>query len=168
MKKILVLLPAIAFSVSLCYAQSNLSKQSRIPFATINLVGVWQENDTIEGSGLLQNFQFFNDGRFELNLCNPNEDIRDIIAIKGRYRLIGDSLMVTILSKNVIIGGQINLDGGGSETKMFTIEGGDIKEIYIENPKELSDPLYITIISPKCIRIENEIYYKISSDPNHQ
>jgi len=166
MKKNSFFIILLIFSSTFCYGQGNKNIQASIPFTAKNLVGVWQEKDKIVGNGIGQNFQFFKDGHFILNLCNPGEDLRNTIRIKGKYRLKGDSLMFTILSRVEISGGDIDLSGGGSETFLFAIKGGEAKEIPAKNPHELKDPAYIIVQNIKHIFIGPEEYYKVSADPN--
>jgi len=126
-----------------------------------DIIGIWQEDSPIVGSGFNQNFEFFDNGTFVLHLGHSGDDVRDIIELKGKYRLDKDKLYFTIISKT-IIEGKIGIADAGINHCIFEIENGKEKEIQESNPKELADPCYITIIKKSHIKIGNEIYYKIN------
>jgi hypothetical protein len=124
-----------------------------------NIIGIWQRNDSIAGSGLNQNFQFFEDDSFILNLGNDADDARNIIQLKGKYRLDKDMLYFTITSRT-IVEGSIEVNDAGISLNIFSIASEKVKEIPERNPKELPDPCFITLFSNTHIKINNEIYYR--------
>lgn len=126
------------------------------------LIGVWQRDGKRVGNGLNQNFRFYPDGSFVLNFANGNEDLRVIWALKGRYRLVGDQLYLTIIYRTVEEGGHIEMSGSNEDFYNFEMAGGMIKDIREPDTKELPDPLYISVKERGHIDIGNEDYYKIS------
>ena len=126
------------------------------------LVGVWQRDTKRVGNGLEQNFRFFDNGSFVVNLGNQGDDARGIIALKGRYRLDHNNLYITIISRTIVEGGKISIDDPGVSYSNFSISGGQIKDVPEGNPGELPDPLVITVVALGHIELGAETYYKIS------
>lgn len=126
------------------------------------LIGVWQRDNKNVGNGLRQNFRFYPDGTFVLNFANGDEDLRVIWALKGGYRLVGDQLFLTIVYRTVEEGGHIEMSGSNEDFNIFGIAGGVVRDIREPDPKELPDPLYISVKEKGHIDIGNEDYYKIS------
>ena len=110
------------------------------------IVGTWQRNDSLVGSGLGQNFQLFADNSFVFNIGGEADDVRDIIQLRGRYRLVKDMLYFTITSRKVVEGA-IEISDPGISLNIFNIAGSKIMEIPEKDPKELVDPCYITSVS---------------------
>jgi uncharacterized protein (TIGR03066 family) len=160
MKQVIVLLNLLVLALNV-FAQA---KKDSCCMTTKDLVGIWQRDSKRVGNGLQQNFRFFDDGTFVVNFSNESEDARGIYAIKGKYRLVGNKLYLTIISKTVVEGGKIVPTGSNETFFIFTIEGGEVKEIKEVNPKELPDPIYIIIDGKDHIEISNETYYKISKE----
>ena len=98
------------------------------------------------GSGLNQKFQFFKDDSFVLNVGNDDEDLRDIIQLKGKYRINKNELFFTVNSKT-IIDGPIEIADAGISLNIFTIKKRKLIEVREPNPLEISDPCFITFIS---------------------
>ncbi|MDR2206158.1 MAG: hypothetical protein LBE36_08400 [Flavobacteriaceae bacterium] len=155
MKRTIFLTALILFSV-----QSYAQQEKENYLEPNDIIGTWQQDYNIVGAGLLQNFVFSKDGTFVLNLANPKEDVRMLVGLKGKYRLVKDSLYFTITSRIVLEGGNIEIGGLGMDFYVFYIDDGTLKEIPEENPQEL-EPCYITVFDKKHIKINNEEYYKI-------
>lgn len=124
-----------------------------------DIVGVWQRDSKLVRNGLSQNFEFYMNGKFVVNLGSDKDDGRNVIKLKGRYRLDKDKLYITILSKT-IVDGKIVISDAGVSLNIFSYEGKEV-EILEKNPVEISDPCYITVITTQNIKISNEIYFKI-------
>jgi len=129
-----------------------------------DLMGVWQRDSKRVGNGLEQNFRFFNDGTFVVHFSNDNEDSRGIYALKGKYRLVKNQLYLTIISRKVVEGGKIITAQSNETSYIFTIEGGTVKEIKENDPKELPDPIYVILKPDGHILLGNETYYKIRKE----
>jgi hypothetical protein len=124
------------------------------------LIGTWQRNDSIIGSGLNQNFEFFEGDTFVLNVGNDEDDVRNVTQLKGKYRIIADSLFFTITSRTVV-DGPIEIPDSGISLNIFLIKPAKVREIFEQNPRELSVPCYITLFTNGHIKINREDYYKI-------
>jgi hypothetical protein len=122
------------------------------------LIGIWQRDSKIVGSGLNQNFQFNADGTFIFNVGSYNEDARDLIKLKGRFRLDQSDLYFTITSRTYVEG-KINIEDPGISLAIFSVDG-KIKEVAEVNPKEIPTPCYISLYKDH-IRLNAERYYKI-------
>ncbi|HEY4148798.1 MAG TPA: hypothetical protein VGM41_07715, partial [Chitinophagaceae bacterium] len=108
-----------------------------------DIVGIWQRNSDKVGNGLEQNFRFFEDGSFVLNLDSEGEDARGIFTLKGKYRLAKESLYLTILSRTVVEEGKIRIPSSNETLGLFLVEDGKVKEIKEVDPKEDPTPIYI-------------------------
>jgi len=124
------------------------------------IVGTWQRNDSLVGSGLGQNFQFFSNNLFVFNIGTDADDMRDIIQLKGKYRLVKNTIFFTITSRKVLEG-TIEISDPGISLNIFNIAGSKVREIPEKDPKELADPCYITLINRSHIKIDQEQYYKV-------
>jgi len=157
MKQIfLIFLVVNTFSVRL-FAQQ---KKDSCCILKKDIIGTWQRNDSVIGSGLNQNFQFLKNDSFIFNIGNDGDDVRNIIQLKGKYRLIKDTLYFTITSRT-IIDGPIEISDPGISLNIFSIGGKKVKEVPERNPKELTDPCYITLFTNTHIKINQENYYKV-------
>jgi hypothetical protein len=123
------------------------------------IVGTWQRSDSLVGSGLNQNFQFFSDNTFILNLGDDRDDARTVIKLQGKYRLNKDEIYFTINSQT-IIEGKLEIADQGISLNIFTVTG-KTREIREAHPKELPDPCYITLLTKKHIQINQEDYFKV-------
>ncbi|MFI5187786.1 MAG: hypothetical protein ACHQF0_13730 [Chitinophagales bacterium] len=141
--------------------QSSAQQESnRCCLSAQEIIGTWQRDDSLVGSGLNQNFQFFKNNYFVLNIGNDRDDVRNIIQLKGRYRLEKDTLFFIITSRT-IVDGPIEIPDAGISSNIFSIRGKMVKEVIEHNPKEMPDPCYITLFTHTHIKINQEIYYKI-------
>ena len=150
----------IAMTSIIAHKADCQTKKESVWLTPTEIVGTWQRGSKEVGSGLLQNFQFSKNNTFVLNLGNDADDARDIIQLKGKYRLVKDSLFFTITSKKVVEG-KIQIADGGISLNLFTISGKNVREIPEKDSKESPDPCYITRISKTHIKISQEQYYKI-------
>jgi hypothetical protein len=148
--------------VILILSQASLAQMTKDSgwLSKQQIVGIWQRNDSLVGSGLGQNFEFFADHSFVFNIGSEADDVRDIIQLRGKYRLVKDMIYFTITSRKVVEGA-IEISDPGISLNIFNIAGSKIREIPEKDPKELADPCYITLISKSHIKIDQEQYYKV-------
>jgi hypothetical protein len=125
-----------------------------------DLIGTWQRNSKVIGSGLNQNFEFFTNRTFILHLGSDADDVRNTIELRGKYRIENDKLFFTILSRT-IVDGNIGILDKGVSLGIFEVIDSKPKVVQESNSKEIPDPCYITIISKTNIKLGNEIYYKV-------
>ena len=157
MKRILLIILLVnIFSIKILAQQ----KKDSCCILKKDIIGTWQRDDSIAGNGLNQNFQFFKNDSFILNIGNDADDARDIVRLKGKFRLVKDSLYFTITSRTVIEGA-IEITDPGISLNIFSIGGKKIKEVPEHNIKELPDPCYITLFTNTHIKINQENYYKV-------
>ena len=100
---------------------------------------------------------------FVLYLTNF-EDVRDIIQLHGSYRVDGEDLYFTIMSKT-IVKGKIDLAEPGVDLNIFTIYPDTTIEVPEVDATELSYPCYITYISSNHVKLNNEDYYRVETGP---
>lgn len=142
------------------YAQQKLSKK--------NLIGVWQYGSPHIGDELGQSFAFFDNGNFIFYNGKNGDDVVSTLNLKGKYRLDEKSIYFTIISRMMVDKAQISIIDPGIKWGIFEYGGDDetVKEIVEKDPKEIADPATFTIIAPNHIKINDEEYYKVSSNPN--
>ena len=134
-------------------------KNDTVSLTQQDILGTWQQNDSIIGAGLNQNFVFYKDSTFVLNMENMSEDARMLVGLKGKYRIIKDEIFFTITSRTVVDEGKVDVCEG-FEGCIFFINNEKLKEIPENNPQEL-EPRYLVVLSNKHIEINNVDYFKI-------
>jgi hypothetical protein len=148
------------------FAQSVGSAKGSF-ISNTEIVGVWQINNSIVGNGLAECFRFYPNGKF-IYEYDPSDDTRNIIKLKGHYRIDDNQLFFTVVSRIERAGGKIATGAGGTDEYLFTFDNDIIKEIIEQQPKEL-DPLIISKVVRKLkqinMYINNRRYYKVSADP---
>jgi hypothetical protein len=125
-----------------------------------DLIGTWQRNYDRVGNGLFENFQFFQDNTFLLDLSGNDDDARELLKLKGKFRLDKDKLYFTITSK-IVAQGKIEMVDPGVNFGIFAFDDSVVKEIKEDNPKELADPCFITVLSKNKIKLNSELYFKV-------
>jgi len=135
------------------YCQTTKLVENRI-------VGTWQKDSKIIGSGLAQYFRFFSNDKFVFK-TSSFEDARMLNALKGNYKLKDNKLFFKITSK-IINNGNVEIGEPGFEP-LFQMDG-KLKKVVIKHPKTID--CEIKFISDEHIVINNENYYKVSNNPN--
>lgn len=140
------------------YAQKKLTVK--------NLIGVWQYGSSKVGDQLNQSFTFFGNGVFFFDNGKLGDDLVSTVELKGRYRLDKNQMYFTIVSRSMIDNDNIGVKESQSDFGIFEYKNTSPKVVKIKNPKELIDAVTITVITPSHIKINDEEYYKVSSNPN--
>ncbi len=161
MKKLIF---ALFILVNICFANQIYAQQK---LTIKGLVGVWQLGSPTIGDQLNQSFVFFSNGKFGFNNGKNGDDIVSTLQLIGRYRLDENKMYFTIMSRVVIDSGHIGVVNSSLSFGIFEYKDSISKEIKENNPKEMEDPVTITVIKPNHIKINNEDYYKVSSNPNN-
>ena len=149
----------LIFFVKFCPAQ-----QINGP-STINqydLVGIWQANSSVVSSTLQANFQFLKSGKFIFNV-NGYSDLNPIQNISGTYKIEQGRLYLKIDQYKELRNFNITESSPAFQFGSFVLEGGKIVAI-----KQNDSTYYehdVKIISNKCVLIDNQKYFKLSSDP---
>jgi hypothetical protein len=160
MKKLFFILLVMAdvCSAKQLYAQEKLTVK--------NLVGVWQYGSPRIGDQLNQNFVFFNNSNFIFNNGKNGDDLVSTGRLKGHYRLDKNKMYFTIISRTVIDNANVGVVNSTVDFGIFEYTDITSKEIKEKDPKEIDDPVVITIVKPNHIKINDEEYYKVSSNPD--
>jgi uncharacterized protein (TIGR03066 family) len=135
------------------------------------LLGVWQVKTSKLGDALQDHYQFFANGEFVYNF-SQYDDTRRVLALKGKYRLTGNKLFMSVQSRIEITGGYFTKGSPGFQTSPFVLEGGTIETFQQVDTTNQHDPFFISgIMTGKTgkiigLQIDNYKYYKISDNPN--
>jgi hypothetical protein len=132
------------------------------------LTGVWQVDNPQIGDAWLSNYRFFKDGNFKYTF-NQYDDRGRILAANGSYKLKGDSLILIVKTRTERIGGDLVAGGEGFQQDELVLEGGKSVEVR----QKITEPIILIINwfdkkGVKGFKIQNNIYYLISTDPHKQ
>jgi hypothetical protein len=167
MKKLSIFLLLFVKLLSIKASAQSANSTNTSSINKSEIIGVWQVNNPIIGNGLSECFRFYPNGKF-IYEYDPSDDTRNIIKLKGHYRLDDNQLFFTIISRIERVGGKIAAGAGGTDEYLFTFDNDKIKETIEQTPKEL-DPLFISKINRKLkqfnVYINNRRYYKVSANP---
>jgi hypothetical protein len=126
-----------------------------------SIVGVWQLGSYQVAGGLLDNYRFYENKKFEFR-PNDNDGLNRTISLNGRYEVMKDSLVLTIVSVTELVGGipTRSLTAGGSG---WEIMGGKVKIHFLR--KEERCTLSIGSCekgeSHQCLLIDLLTFYKV-------
>jgi len=144
---------------------SAQSKKDSCCLAQKDLEGVWQRGQQGVGNGVEQNFRFYPDQSFFLDMSsNEGEDARGIASLQGKYRLVKNKLYLTVLARSVVQGGKVVMLNQSESTSIFAINGGTVKLVNEVDPKEMAEPLFISFLRDGGITLGSETYYKLSKE----
>jgi hypothetical protein len=100
---------------------------------TKELVGIWQAIPEM-ASGWADTYQFFDNGDFVFHYNQMICDKRTI-DYSGTWELIGtDKLKLTIKARTILVGGKL-VPATGSCGSDYEIEGGEIKNVELDEPE---------------------------------
>lgn len=142
--------------------------QGKQMIAGDKLIGVWQLNDTLIGSGLGKCIRFYNDGKFEIDY-SQYDYLGRIREVHGHYHKKNGQLELIAEYRMEEFGGVVVAGSPGFQTEEFVMEGGGIQKI---KQKPESVLLKVEILNmdrnkqPMTIKIGNNKYCKLSDDPN--
>jgi len=160
---------SIILSFLILYSLSLFAQKVDTTISQDQLTGIWQINTARNSDALLKNFQFFSDGKYALNFDNY-DDTKRILSVSGHYRLVKNELFLTVESRKEIVGGNFIKGSPGFQRDEFVLDGGKVEVIKQEDTSG-TDPFLISICNiaksgkVNCIKIDNNKYYKLSSDP---
>ncbi len=154
----MLVLAAVVGFVGPCFAQHNLKDQ---------IVGIWQEGDSVVAAMYTESYQFFANGKFVFH-TNSFDALERIKEIKGDYRLNADTLYLTATSRVELVGGTVQ-PGQPPVSGDWEIDDYTLKEI-----KQIPPPAVNYIIIEKCEKkssnclLFNKVpYYKTDSNPRN-
>jgi hypothetical protein len=166
MKYLFVVLSIIgSFLPGKIFAQQKAD--SLIVISKKDIVGVWQEGSPSVGAGYGTYFQFYKDGRFIYNTSGYDQT-HILYNIYGKYRLEGNALLLKVKYRKELRDADVAQTESAMESGLFKFEGGkavtiqqkDTTEMYFNLTKDAKK--YNKI----CIKIENDKYYKVESNPD--
>jgi len=170
MKKFLIVILSIIILLSIKVVAQTTTKSllNQPGISKKDIIGRWQINSPHTGDNPLENFQFFRNGTFIYNY-ETEDDTRNIFQLNGKYRMEKNQLFFTVTSRKERIGGGLETGAVGTNEYLFVFDNDSTRVVRYKKPKEL-DPLFILDVKKTTeffkIKINNRIYYKLSSDPN--
>lgn len=153
MKHIIIVFSLISLHISLLAQVSSK-----------NILGVWQYESSEIGSAWLDTYQFYSDGTFIFNLSQYDE-IKRIIAIKGHYRLVNDSIYFKIEYATELSGGRIIRDNLTKIHGSWALHGSSIQKDILQ---PVAKEEYASIKFCKevnCMLIDGRKFYRVNNDP---
>lgn len=132
------------------------------------IVGVWQAGTAVVGSALHANFQFYKEGKFVYNK-NSYDDLNPLISITGVYKIEKNTLYLKIRTIKQITGYKVIETSPAWQFGSFAIDGGKVQTIK-QNDSTYSwhEMKVVTGKKTKAIKIDNEVYYKVSGNPDEK
>lgn len=129
-----------------------------------DLVGVWQEQDSIVAAGLKDSYRFFQDKNFIFETSRFNYVSR-LNKIQGKYRLKENILFLKIEKITENLGGILCF----GDNNYWEFENESTKTYQNNDCGEIDFDISIILGKNKeikMIKINNINFYKISSNPN--
>ena len=134
---------------------TNLSAQ--------NIVGIWQINSAIVGSGLDESYRFYENGEFEF-IVSQFLYLNNIISFSGTYIIQGNQICFVITSRKERAGTYIE-QGSPAWQDNWILEGDDIKEIKQDTAKPYCFGFSLKKEGEQSIiQIGNATYYKLKKE----
>ena len=158
MKKVLLIIIGIIAYLSGNSQNNNMQD---------DIIGIWQLSTPEIGSGYLDNYQFFPDGKFVFNI-NEYDELKHIVAIKGRYIVSTDSITIEPISLITYSGNKLDRSSSTSMHDSWSLCGSRIKnEIFLENQPTFTVKLVLIKkqAGPNSILIDGREYFMITKDP---
>ena len=131
---------------------------------TSKLVGVWQNSEGV-GSGLTDQYQFYDDGTFVYNF-NQMDGTKRLVSHSGFWNLHRGMLHLHTTAMAVHLGGKW-VKASGSTATEYEIEGGEIFKVRLKRALKRS----LKLTGPKkddmytVITIDGEKFWQLSTDP---
>lgn len=128
------------------------------------LIGTWQINSDIVGSGLMDSYCFYPNSKFTYLL--GSDEMRTIISFSGIYKIDSARIYFRILNETIIKDPVIQKGSPGFQGG-WVLNGTDIITIPSNDSSEQVASFFMqTNQSPETIMISHDTYYKVSDDPN--
>ena len=133
-----------------------------------DIIGIWQLSTPEIGSGYLDNYQFFPDGKYVFNI-NEYDELKHIVSIKGRYIVSKDSLTIEPISLITCSGNKLDRSSSTSMHDSWSLSGTRIKnEIFLKNQPAFTVKLVLVMKEEghNSILIDGLVYFLVTKDPN--
>jgi len=127
--------------------------------STKDIIGLWQENDSVVTSMYHDTYRFELNGKF---IFNPNEydGLNRIVSLIGTYKIKKDKLILLPSQMKELIGGYKIRSEITTLSDTWEIQGAKIKTIKLK--KRVPQIAYLKISqNGTFILIDNRIFYKV-------
>ena len=136
--------------------------------STKNLIGVWQEKDSIVGSGLRAFYVFLPNNSFYY-FTNGYDNLNPLVNISGTFAIKNESINFKI--KKYKIRTDFNIISTEPAWKFgeFAIDKGGLKEVINKDTSEIVHSIKSCNLKSKnrkCIVINNVKFFRVYDDPN--
>jgi hypothetical protein len=156
-------------AIAIFFSSKCLSQQTND--TTINqseIIGVWQVKSNTISSTLFANFQFFKTGKFIYNV-NGYDDLNPVYNVSGSFKVEKTILYLKIEQFKQLIGFKIVESNPGFQFGSFVLDGGKLVTVKQSNSSFTEYDLEVgkdLKSHSKYILIDNEKYFKLTSDPS--
>jgi hypothetical protein len=153
----------------LMFSKSYSQQDNKLILKQPDLIGVWQINSEIVGSGLNAYFQFYPKGKFIYN-TNGYDELNPLRSISGEYKIDHNILYLKIREYKHLAGYKIVESSPAFQFGHFILDGGKVvisKQIdssYSEHEVKITKSKKVAL--KKCISIDSEIYFKVAENPD--
>jgi hypothetical protein len=134
-----------------------------------DIIGLWQQNESMLTSGLDNVYRFYSDGKFSFDVSSYNYLSR-LRSLNGEYKVQNNILYLKVLEVKEVVGGEVTY-GDEADYNNWNYEGSKEKVTIYKKPKEFSLSLELCKESKNmmCIRLNYLKFYKIDANPKaHQ
>ena len=133
---------------------TNLSSQ--------NIVGTWQINSEIVGSGLNESYRLFENGNFEF-VVSQYSYLTNLVSFNGIYKIQNNQICFVITSRKERVGTYVT-QGSPAWQGNWILEGDDIKEVKQDSVTYCFDYSLTSKENQSILQIGNTTYYKIRKE----
>ncbi|MBI5324391.1 MAG: hypothetical protein HZB41_03790 [Ignavibacteriae bacterium] len=155
----LILLIIIFFGIHISYSKALDFRKE--------IIGTWQENDSVISAGYQNLFRFYKDGKVTFHVSDYN-NISIIRSVEGEYKINKDSIYLKILYVNKFLNGTVRFGEFNDIDDMpLVFEGDSLTKENIKEPYFQPIPYKIELKKRKSFSIDigGFIYYKLNDDP---
>jgi hypothetical protein len=132
----------------------------------LNIVGLWQENDSLLTAGLQNVYRFYPNGKFRFTVSSYDYLAR-LNSLYGNYKIKNNVLYLEVISAKEFVDGEITY-GDEADYNDWAYKGSKEKITKFKIPKvfDLEIKVCQNNSDIKCIRLNYLKFYKISSNPD--
>ena len=127
------------------------------------IVGVWQ-NSSVMAAGWSTLYQFFPSGKYNYRVSSMQCSTRDI-GHSGYWKIVGDAIQLTEISKTTIVGGNLECGPSGG------IMDGTVQTLKLTNDAKIqlntASCKNAEVSYYSCLAIDGSQFYQFSKDPTY-